>query len=77
MVAETVKSFPRNSGYGLGRQIVQHAVNSLDLIDNAVRDLIKKSKFKRLDGSRHGIHRVDGTYYNGPAHLTGIVLDAD
>ena len=61
-----MQSFPFDCGNGLRRDVVEHAVHALDLVDDAVRDVLQKLERDILDRSGHCIGRVDGADDNRP-----------
>ena len=59
-------SLPLDGGTGLGREVVEDAVHSLHLCEDALRYLVEQRPGDFLYCCRHGILGVDRTYDHGP-----------
>ena len=69
--------FPLNSTHGLGGQVVEDAVDALDLAGDALGDLVQHLVGDLLDGGGHGVGGVDGADDGGPALVAALVAHAD
>ena len=70
-------SFPLDGADGLGSQVIEHAVDALHLVSDAVGDLTQNGVRHLFDGGGHGILGVDSADDGGPAFVTALVLHAD
>ena len=68
--------FPLDRGDGLGAQVVQHAVDALDLGQNPVGDPVEQRVRDLLDGGGGGVHAVDRAEDDRPVPGAFVVFDA-
>ena len=65
--------FPFDCRIGFRRHIVANAVDVFNFLQDTVRDLHQDRPIDRLDSSRHGIYRIDGTDDDRPVERTCII----
>ena len=68
--------FPLNRADRLRGEIVENAVDAVDLVGDAVGNLVENGVGDLLDGGGHRVARVDGADDGGPALVSAAVLDA-
>ena len=71
------KSFPLDGAGGLGREVVQYAVDALDLVRDTSDDLVQNGVGDLLDGGGHCVLGIDGADDGGPALVAAVVLHTD
>ena len=69
--------FPFDRSDGLRREIHQNAVDALNLMGDAVGDVVQQRVGDLLDGGGHGVLGVDGADDGRPALVAALVLHAD
>ena len=72
----TLCSFPFDGGRGLGGDVIDHAVDPADLVNDAARNASKNivRKFRPIGG--HGVDTLDAADANGLFVGSGIAHDA-
>ena len=69
-------SFPLDGGAGFGREVVENTVDSLDLCQDALSDLVEEGPGDLFHRGGHGILSVDCTDDDGPIPETLSVLNS-
>ena len=68
-------SLPLNRTCGLGGDVIENSVDSLDLACDSCADLVKNRVGNFLDGRGHSVLGVNGADDRGPALKAAVILD--
>lgn len=68
--------FKFNRGRRLRRHIIAHPVHIFHLCQNPVGNLLQDLPIHPLDGSAHGVHRIDGPDNDHIFKTSGVILYA-
>ena len=69
--------FPLDGADGLGSQIHEDTVDALDLMGDAVGDVVQQSVGNLFDGGGHGVGGVHGADDGGPTLVTHLIAHAN